>query len=134
MPPQSMQAFRLARPSTPFGVDMYVRGTMNDWGAVDAAKFEYQGAELYEAKIYLSAGTYAFKIAGAYWEGAFGAINWRDVRTIEIGQPFTLEPTTWDAKNTGGDVLFPSVLNGHYIFSIDASNVLAPVLTIRLAD
>ena len=133
IPAQSAQVFRLARSSTPFGVDMFVRGSMNDWGTPDLARFVYRGSNLYAAELFLPKGTHAFKIAGFYWEGGFGAVNWRGVRTILPGVPFIMETTAWD-KNNGGDVLyFEAPVEGRYTFNIDATNVLAPILTIRKA-
>jgi alpha-amylase len=133
MPARSVQAFRLARGSTPFGVAMYLRGTMNDWEAADTGQFEYIGSDLYELKIYLPAGDYAFKIAGYYWEYGFAAVDWRDIRYIRPDEPFTLETTGWDVHGGEADILRMVVMNGEYVFSIDASNVLAPVLTVRPA-
>jgi hypothetical protein len=132
MPPQSVQVFGLARRSTPFGIDMYVRGSMNGW--VDpppsSAQLVYDGHATYDQTFHLIAGEHIFKVAPADWSVPmlnFGAL---DSRTLVIDSPLVLEQTGWQDGGIGADVHLNAPSEGDYRFSIDATNVLAPLLTV----
>jgi glycosidase len=131
MPAQSVQVFGLARRSTPFGVDMYVRGSMNDWAdpPPPSARLVYDGDTSYDLTLHLTAGDYIFKIAPADWSAMlnFGAVGGR---TLVIGSPLALEQTGWRDGGSGADLRLNAPRDGDYRFSIDATNVLAPRVTV----
>lgn len=65
---QTLQAIELAayEPSNPLGRKLYLRGTSNDWQAVD--HMNYQGDGLYSVLVYLDEGLHEFKIADQLWQ------------------------------------------------------------------
>jgi glycosidase len=132
MPAQSVQVFGLARPSTPFGVEIYVRGSMNGWAdpPPDSARLAYRGHATYDQTFHLPAGEHIFKVAPADWSVAmlnFGAVG---SRTLVIDRPLALEPTGWQDGGVGADVHLNALVEGDYRFSLDATNALVPRLTV----
>ena len=106
----------------PFGdTTVYVRGGMNGWGEVDS--FIYLGEGVYQTSIKLTANDYEFKVASGDWSTAnFGAPNTGNI--VEEGVDFTL--------TSGGDNLALSIsADSTYIFTLDASNIDAPILTVK---
>lgn len=107
----------------PYGdTTVYVRGGMNGWGEVDA--FEYKGDGVYQVVIDLAAEDYEFKVASGDWAtvnlGAPGSGN-----LVEEGIDFTLLPGSND------NLALSISTAATYIFTIDASNTNAPILTVR---
>ena len=106
----------------PYGdTTVYVRGGMNDWGEVD--NFTYLGDGVYQVAIELEANDYEFKVASGDWSTVnLGAPE--SGNGVEEGVDFTL--------TSGGENLALSIVNAStYMFTIDASNIDAPVLTVR---
>ena len=106
----------------PYGdTTVYVRGGMNGWGEVD--NFTYLGDGVYQVAIELEANDYEFKVASGDWSTVnLGAPESGNV--VEEGVDFTL--------TSGGENLALSIVNAStYMFTIDASNIDAPVLTVR---
>ena len=105
----------------PFGdTSVYVRGGMNGWGEVDS--FIYLGEGVYQASIKLTANDYEFKVASGDWSTVnYGASSSGNL--VEEGVGFTLA--------SGGDNLALTIsADSTYIFTLDASNIEAPVLTV----
>jgi alpha-amylase len=132
LPAQSVQVFGLARRSTPFGADMYVRGSMNAWADPPpaSAQLVYDGDTTYAVTFHLAAGEHIFKVAPADWSVPmlnFGAVG---SRALAVGEPLVLEHTGWRDGGVGADLHMTAPSDGDYRFSIDATNVLAPQLTI----
>ena len=106
----------------PYGdTTVYVRGGMNGWGEVD--DFTYLGDGIYQMAIALEANDYEFKVASGDWStvnlGASAPSN-----VVEEGVDYTLA--------SGGDNLALSIVNAStYLFTLDASNTDAPVLTVK---
>ena len=94
---------------------------MNGWGEVDS--FIYLGEGVYQTSIKLTANDYEFKVASGDWSTAnFGAPNTGNI--VEEGVDFTL--------TSGGDNLALSIsADSTYIFTLDASNIDAPILTVK---
>lgn len=132
LPPQSVQVLGLARASTPFGIAMYVRGSMHAWADPPpaSAQLVYDGGASYRQTFHLDAGDYLFKVAPADWSLPmlnFGAV---DGRTLVLGKPLVLEQTAWNNGGVGADVHLNAPSAGDYRFSVDATNVLAPQVTV----
>lgn len=110
----------------PFGdTTVYLRGAMNDWGTADV--MSYEGNNEYSVSVALEAGTaYAFKVASEDWETVnLGAASTEvDVATVMENTAYTLTPG-------GEDMLYTPAETTTYIFSVDASDTAAPVLTVR---
>lgn len=132
LPAQSVQVLHLARPAPPFGVAMYVRGSMHDWAdpPPPSAQLVYDGGTTYSQIFHLRAGDHIFKVAPAIWSLPmlnFGAV---DGRVLVLGKPVVLEQTAWKNGGVGADVHLSAPSDGDYRFSVDAANVLAPQVTV----
>ena len=106
----------------PFGdTAVYVRGGMNGWGEVDT--FTYLGEGIYQATMVLAANDYEFKVASGDWS------------TVNLGAPSTgniVEEGVGFTLTSGGDNLALSIAaDSTYTFTLDASNIEAPVLTVK---
>ncbi|HEX5794043.1 MAG TPA: alpha-1,6-glucosidase domain-containing protein, partial [Rheinheimera sp.] len=100
---------------------VFVRGSLNGWGEVDA--FNYQGEGVYLATITVAAGNYEFKVASADWSTVdFGAGN--DGQQVTLGQVKTL-------GRSGANLQVNFANAATYAFVLDASNKDAPVLTVQ---
>ena len=100
---------------------IYVKGEMNGWGAVDA--MTYDGEGIYSLTLPLAAGSYNFKVADADWTTPiFG--GGADGNSVTLGVGKTL-------ASPGGDlnVVIPNTAT--YVFTLDANNKEAPVLTVQ---
>lgn len=87
---------------------VYVRGTMNDWGAVDLMEFD--GSKRYSVDIELAAGDYEFKVASEDWSTVdFGAGSTGNV--VTIGQKLTL-------ARVGGDLSLNVADGGLFRFEL----------------
>lgn len=100
-------------------ITVYVRGSLNGWGEVDA--FSYAGEGIYTATIDIAAGNYEFKIASADWSTVdFGSAD----QAVTLGQAKTL--------SRGASNLQLSLANtATYVFTLDATDPEAPVLTVQ---
>ncbi len=109
---------------SPFGEDIYLRGSFNDWAdpPPPETQFDYDGGTGYELAIDLSAGDYAFKIAGATWSTDCGAVTAGD--SLLLDTPYTM--TCSGSQNLAVTI----AEGGTHLFSLDASNPEAPVLTV----
>ncbi|MEW6982425.1 alpha-1,6-glucosidase domain-containing protein [Colwelliaceae bacterium 6471] len=106
----------------PYGdTSVYVRGGMNGWGEVDA--FSYVGDGIYRVAIDLTANEYEFKLASGDWSTVnLGAPQSGNV--VEEGVDFTLLPGSND------NLKLSIATDATYIFTLDASNTSAPILTV----
>ncbi|MEL7294993.1 MAG: alpha-1,6-glucosidase domain-containing protein, partial [Pseudomonadota bacterium] len=101
---------------------VYIRGGMNGWGAVDM--FEYQGEGVYTADIELSAGSIEFKVASEDWS------------TVNLGNPNDAasnvvtpsEPKTLGASNN--NLMIEVAESGLYEFKVSGPDGNAPTLTV----
>ena len=101
---------------------VYIRGGMNGWGAVDM--FEYQGEGVYAADIELSAGSIEFKVASEDWS------------TVNLGNPNDAasnvvipgEPKILGASNN--NLMIEVSESGLYEFMVSGPDGNAPTLTV----
>jgi pullulanase len=114
------------RSCSPFPVDLYVRGSFNDWAnpPLAAYKLNFLGGTDYtvSAPVTFPAN---FKIASADWSASAydcGAVV--DGANVSLGVPFTL--TCPGSKN----LALQGIGDGDYTFSLDATSTTNPVLTV----
>ena len=111
----------------PYVTTLYLRGSMNEWGAEQAMSFELSGDNEYTAVVALTADAHQFKVADADWSDGtdFGV----EVEGTEIilNQPLEL-------MNQGTNIGITVDQTRGYEFVLDASNSLAPSLTVSLQD
>ncbi len=101
---------------------VYVRGGMNGWGEVDA--MSYVGNGVYQVAIDLAAGDYEFKIASGDWS----TVNNGADGTAELGADLTLVP------GSNSNIKLSITEATSYLFSLDASDTAAPVLTVNYEE
>ena len=108
----------------PYGdTPVYLRGSMNGWGT--DGEFSYQGNGIYTAAAQLTAGNqYEFKFASEDWATVnFGAANASEASVTE-GEPVAL-------GTTNNNLFFTPIIDATYLFTVDASDPQAPVLTVE---
>ncbi|MDP0498994.1 MAG: DUF3372 domain-containing protein [Verrucomicrobiota bacterium JB022] len=108
-----------------YAVDIFVRGSMNDWGNAglgDRERLRYEGRRVYGLSLDLPAGDHEFKLADADWTDA----NFGGAGALELGTPFRLSGTG-NASNLTLRLSEP----GRYRFTLDfRSGLHAPKLTV----
>jgi len=106
----------------PFGdTEVFIRGGMNGWSTDD--QLVYQGEGIYEVEITLTATNYEFKIASEGWD------------IVNIGGDYTLVENEAVTITSGdGNMKFTPSKDGTYIFTIDANDTAAPIITISNED
>lgn len=105
----------------PYGdTAVYVRGGMNDWSTTDA--LTYRGDGIYQASIKLTAQDYEFKLASSDWS------------TVNLGAPqagnVVEEDIDFSLASGGSNLALSITTESTYTFTLDASNIEAPVLTV----
>lgn len=107
---------------------MMLKGTMNGWSNDVAYEFIYD-AGMFTLETTLEAATHEFKIASADWEddSTIGALPDASVVTVDT-------PLTVAVKDDGGADNLRLVVDATttYIFTVDATTVGAPVLTVTV--
>jgi pullulanase len=114
----------------PYPVDMFVRGSFNDWGNTAATlpnyKLQFLGGKDYAVSAPIgTAGPQAFKIADANWVAATNCGAASDGATAFLGQPFAMVCNN-DSKNI--NLTAPAA--GNYTFSLNAASTTNPTLTV----
>ena len=107
----------------PYGeTAVYLRGDMNGWSTNDA--FTYKGNGVYEVAVMLEAGnTYGFKFASEDWATVnYGAASGAESVVVE-GEAKVL-------AQTNDNLSFTPSVTATYLFTIDATEPTAPVLTV----
>lgn len=110
----------------PYGsTPVFLRGSMTDWGIGTA--FNYQGNGVYQVTFALSANTeYQFKFASEDWSTVnFGGVT-ADLADVTVVEGQSLSLGVADNNN----LLFTPSVDASYVFSVDATEPSAPVLTI----
>jgi pullulanase-type alpha-1,6-glucosidase len=98
---------------------VYLRGGMNGWGTGDP--MSYLGDGVYEVAIDLDADTaYGFKVAAEDWGNPNLGNN---DAAVEVGTDKTLVPG-------GGDLSITVDTTATYVFTVDATDTDAPILTV----
>lgn len=130
-PPDAMQGSSpdSAADTPPYGVDLFVNGAFNDWGAPGKeVRFRYLGGGQYVARARLPAGLHLFKVTDATWsaERTFSVARDRIV-TIGVDQPMSLTAAPGEGNHTNIAVASLAV----YEFRLDASqDPAAPALVV----
>jgi hypothetical protein len=113
----------------PYAVDMFVRGSFNDFGLDDALVFE--GGVRYTARIPLDVGTHELKIADATFADEFTfSVSAAGMVPIQLDVPTPLQRAAGVFNNTLLDIVQP----GEYLFELVVQDPAAPVLTVSLAQ
>jgi len=138
-PQMGEQGYGLASFSTsgapdvvPYGdTGVYLRGTIFDWAnpAPDESAFTYTGDGIYTLRIDLEAGVeHNFKVAKGDWENADESLDLGapadSSAVVALDTAYALNP------NGGDNLVFTADTDTQYLFSLDASDVSAPILTI----
>ncbi len=107
----------------PFDVEIFLRGSMNDWGTTKSLR--YAGENRYLVETELTAGDYEFKVGDTTWnivnigaaEGDQGSVSLGQVKNLAHGKnPANLRVTV------------PA--DGRYKFTLEVKDPNAPILTI----
>lgn len=115
--------------TTPIAANLYVRGSMNDWGNVGdafgldsgAKALRYQGQNLYTTEIMMPAGSNNFKVADATWDVAnFGSMT--DDANVVLGEAKTLA-----VGNDSGNISYEAAEAATFLLSVDVTDLAAPV-------
>lgn len=110
---------------SPYGVDLYLRGTFNDYDL--SSLMRYEGQNRYTAELSLSAGSHEFKIAdAAYGDDTTFAVAATGADAIELDMPTTLQP----AVGIDNNALLFVPQTGTYRFELSAVNRTNPVLLV----
>ncbi len=106
----------------PYGsTKVYLRGSLNGWS--ENNPFNYAGNNSYTVTVNLAAGNYEFKVASADWSTVdFGAAAGDGVDVV-LGAAKPL-------GRSGANLKLALAEAGNYQFSVNASDVAAPVLTV----
>lgn len=106
------------------GADVYIRGSMNEWGT--ANPLAYVDGE-YTATINLAAGTYNFKFADADWGSInFGGVS-AEAAVLTLGE---MAPSLY---NAGDNYSITIPADGDYLFTVSGPDGSAPNITVTAA-
>jgi pullulanase len=112
-------------PLGPYGTAIFLRGSMNEWGADPASRFRYLGDGRYRVETALAAGDYEFKVADADWRSVNVGAATGDAGNLATGKAKIL------ARGVNPDNLKFSVpADARYAFELEAANPDAPVLAV----
>lgn len=107
---------------------MMLKGSMNGWSNDVAYEFTYD-AGIFTLETTLDAATHEFKIASADWEddSTIGALP--DASAVTVGTPLDVA-----VKDDGGADNLSLVVDATttYIFTVDATTISAPTLTVTV--
>ena len=116
---------------TPFSArTMMLKGTMNGWSNDVAYEFSY-AAGIYTLETTLDAATHEFKVASADWEDDSTIGGLPDMNVVLAAEPLTVA-----TNSDGGSENIRLVVDAQttYIFTVDATIVGAPVLTVTVKE
>ncbi|NDW15525.1 DUF3372 domain-containing protein [Alteromonas genovensis] len=104
--------------------DVYVRGGMNGWEAVD--RFSYLGAGDYVAEVELSAGAVEFKVASEDWSTVnLGNPNDSATNAVSVGTPKIL-------GSSNNNLMIDVAEAGLYEFKVSGPDGAMPTLTVSM--
>ena len=111
--------------AAPFGVNMFVRGSFNDFGVT--SELSFQGAVTYRTVVELAAGTHVFKVADASFDQfTTFSMSATESQAIQLG----LDTLLVQAPGFGNDTLLTTVEPGLYQFEIQAFFPEQPTLRV----
>ncbi len=115
-------------PRGPLAVDIFLRGTMNDWNT--SLRLSYLGGGLYQAVQLLDAGRYEFKIADDRWLHVdLGARVSGEVLNLE--QPLPLFSGSRYEQPSSNIVLdLTGASRGEYTFIVNVTTLAHPTVTV----
>jgi pullulanase-type alpha-1,6-glucosidase len=127
VPARTAAVFRRAAQVScaPFPRDMFVRGSFTDWAASQAYRLNFTGGTAYALTAQVPAGAQLFKVADA---------DWTDGTNCGVDADLALTvPVTLACSGNTPNIRFNAPSTANYLFSLDAANVAAPMLSVSLA-
>ncbi|MEL7447941.1 MAG: pullulanase-type alpha-1,6-glucosidase [Pseudomonadota bacterium] len=116
----------------PLGADVYVRGSMNDFGVDDNARFDLRGSDQSEVLLELDPDLYFFKIADDSESFAVANCGAGDSSVqVELNTPFEM---LCSPSSRIMQLAIPGELRDEYRFSLDVSDAERPLLTVSPSD
>jgi hypothetical protein len=106
----------LADPQGPLGCDLFLRGTINGWGADPRAKLIYTADGIYRTTVWLPGGYHEFKLGGRDWRHANYGGRF-PLQRVELGGSFDLHESDL-SHNLGVGIADGQA--GNYRFSVSA--------------
>ena len=127
VPPRTTAVFVKSTQSScsPYGVPIFVRGLAGDWSANPARELTYTGGVAYARDIAVVTGAQQFKIADNDWTSASNCGAGAGGLSLQVGKPAAL---LCDASS--GNIDWSPPAAGDYTFSLDATSMANPVLTV----
>ncbi|WP_428263589.1 hypothetical protein [Haliangium sp.] len=112
---------------SPYGVELYLRGTFNDFGTDQPLR--YEGQNRFTAELPLAAGAHEFKVADeGYSDDTTFALDPAQASALELDTPRGLQR----AAGLDNNVLLFVPRTGTYRFELSAVDRAAPVLLVSL--
>jgi pullulanase len=114
-------------PAEDFGVEMFARGSFNDWADPPPASdaFANVGGGVYEARVTLGSGDERYKVAAGDWSVEFAYIEAESGNT-----PLDAEVVLVPASGQGTEGQIAVAEAGCYLWRMNAADPAAPTLTI----
>ncbi len=106
------------------GTDIYLKGTISSWDALDEYKLAYLGDSTYEVSLDITAGSYEFKIADVDWSTINIGAN-LDNNEATVGMPYGMQ---LDANP--GNIFIDIAEDGTYLFTLQGPNRVNPHVTV----
>jgi pullulanase len=133
VPARTTAVFRRTAPAqttcSPYPVDMFVRGSFNNWANPPPANYKLQflgGSSLAVSAPVGTTGNHEFKIADAGWSPATNCgVGPNGLSDVRLGVPITL--TCADGT---GNLRMNAPSTGNYTFALNAASTANPVLTV----
>ena len=107
---------------------MYVKGTLNEWSNSQAML--YEGDNIYTSTFVLDATDYEFKVADANWtdDTNFGAVLGDEMLSLDMSKSLVF------GEGIAQNITMTIADAGNYKFTLDATDPVAPVLTVSNAS
>lgn len=116
--------FSYAQDTAPLAYDLYIRGGFNGWSTDNQLK--YLGDNIYQVIMKVAPGNHEFKLAASDWSSEW-VLNTEDPIIAALGTDYTM-------VSSGPNATFFVTDTGYYKFTVDASDINAPVLHIIATD
>ncbi|GAA5218459.1 esterase [Corallincola platygyrae] len=116
--------FSFSQDMPPLEYDIYLRGGFNGWATDNPLK--YVGNNRYQATLQIAPGNHEFKIASADWSSEW-VLDEDESVVAELDTPYTMYPG-------GPNSSFFVTETGYYRFTVDATDIAAPVFAVTESD
>lgn len=106
------------------GVEIFLKGTISSWDALDEYKLSYLGDSTYEVELDIAAGSYEFKIADADWTTINIGSNLESNEAM-VGTPYLMQ-----LDGNPGNIFIDIAEDGTYLFTLEGPNNVNPHVTV----